>query len=112
MKDFLASVKKKFKRVVFEPPPAWDADEASALAAESGAVAARDPLATGLAPGAVRRTTACRAPQVTRAATRTRPSRSWPRSRRSRRTSDAIYVFTNVDMFADAKRLKKILKLP
>jgi len=27
------------------------------------------------------------------------------------KTQDATYVFTNVDMFADAKRLKKALKI-
>ena len=56
-------------------------------------------------------TTACRAPRATRAATRTRPSRSSPRSRRTPKNEHATYVFTNVDMFADAKRLKKALKL-
>src|SRR3984893_7064473 len=45
LKDFLASVKKKFTRIVWEPPPSWDADEAEQIASESGATAARDPLA-------------------------------------------------------------------
>ena len=30
---------------------------------------------------------------------------------RDAKHKDATYVFTNVDMFADAKRLKKLLKL-
>lgn len=111
VKDFLASVKKKFKRVVFEPPPAWDADEASALAAESGAVAARDPLATGLAPGAfgyyrlpgpAGHKSRYEDPAIEKLA----EIAAEPKN------EHAIYVFTNVDMFADAKRLKKILKLP
>src|SRR5258708_1069379 len=34
LKDFLASVKKKFKRIVWEPPPTWDADEAQSVASE------------------------------------------------------------------------------
>src|ERR1700691_5942810 len=47
VKDFLASVKKKFKRIVWEPPLLWDADEAQSLADESGATVARDPLLSG-----------------------------------------------------------------
>src|SRR3974390_2931668 len=45
VKDFLNGVKKKFKRIVWEPPPSWDADEAEQLASEIGVTAARDPLA-------------------------------------------------------------------
>src|SRR5215467_8853404 len=42
VKDFLQSVRKKFARIVWEPPPNWSADDAEALASEAGAVAARD----------------------------------------------------------------------
>src|SRR5688572_1905615 len=48
VKDFLESLKGKFERVVWEPPPSWDPNDAAALAAEVGAIAARDPLATGI----------------------------------------------------------------
>ena len=111
MKDFLAGVKKKFKRVVWEPPPAWDADEAQSLASESGAVAARDPLASGTTTGAVRVLPPAgpgRAQEPLR-----RPGHREARRDRAarRRTSRRRYVFTNVDMFADAKRLKKAMKL-
>jgi uncharacterized protein YecE (DUF72 family) len=110
VKDFLLGVKKKFKRIVFEPPPTWDADEASALAAESGAVAARDPLATGLSkatfgyyrlPGPAGHKSRYEDPAIEKLA----EIASEPAN------EHAIYVFTNVDMFADAKRLKKALKL-
>jgi uncharacterized protein YecE (DUF72 family) len=111
VKDFLASVKKKFKRIVWEPPLLWDADDASALAAESGAVAARDPLASGLAkgsfgyyrmPGPAGHKSRYEDPAIERLAA----IASDPKN------EHAIYVFTNVDMFADAKRLKKAMKLP
>ena len=111
VKDFLASVKKKFKRIVWEPPLLWDADDASALAAESGAVAARDPLASGLAkgtfgyyrmPGPAGHKSRYEDPAIERLAA----IASDPKN------EHAIFVFTNVDMFADAKRLKKAMKLP
>ena len=110
VKDFLASVKKKFKRVGFEPAPGWDADEASALAADSGAVAARDPLVAGLAAGPfgyyrlagpAGHKSRYEDPAIEKLA----EIASQPRN------EHAIYVFTNVDMFADAKRLKKAMKL-
>ncbi|HEY3822592.1 MAG TPA: DUF72 domain-containing protein [Polyangiaceae bacterium] len=111
VKDFLAGVKKKFKRIVWEPPPTWDADDATALAAESGAVAARDPLASGLAkgafgyyrlPGPAGHKSRYEDPAIERLA----GIASDPKN------EHAIFVFTNVDMFADAKRLKKAMKLP
>jgi len=40
-------VKKKYKRIVWEPPPKWGADEAQLLATASGATAAREPLTSG-----------------------------------------------------------------
>jgi uncharacterized protein YecE (DUF72 family) len=111
VKEFLAGVKKKFKRIVWEPPPTWDADDASALAAESGAVAARDPLASGLAqadfgyyrlPGPAGHKSRYEDPAIERLAA----IASDPKN------EHAIYVFTNVDMFADAKRLKRAMKIP
>ena len=108
VKDFLGGVKKKFKRVVFEPPPGWDADEAGALAEESGAIAARDPLAAGLAggafgyyrlPGPAGHKSRYEDPAIDRLA----EIAAQPRNER------AVFVFTNVDMFADAKRLRKAL---
>ena len=111
VKDFLLSVKKKFGRVVWEPPALWNLDDADArLADHVGAVAARDLLDAGYVRRARSRTTACRAPRGTRAATRTPPSRSSASWRARPRTRTRPTVFTNVDMFADAKRLKKVTK--
>jgi uncharacterized protein YecE (DUF72 family) len=111
VKEFLGGVKKKFKQVVWEPPPTWDADDAGALVADSGAVAARDPLASGLAkgafgyyrlPGPAGHKSRYEDPAIERLA----QIASDPKN------EHAIYVFTNVDMFADAKRLKRAMKLP
>ena len=110
LKDFLTHVTERFQRIVFEPGPAWDPDDADALAEETGTISARDPLAHGLSK---RDVTYYRLPG--------------PAGHKSRYEDPAIerlaeiaagggdqvatYVFTNVDMFADAKRLKKLLKL-
>jgi uncharacterized protein YecE (DUF72 family) len=110
VKDFLASVKKKFKRIVWEPPLAWDADEAQSIAAESGATAARDPLASGASraafayyrlPGPAGHKSRYEDPAIEKLADVARASKN----------ENATYVFTNVDMFADAKRFKKAMKL-
>jgi uncharacterized protein YecE (DUF72 family) len=110
VKDFLIGVKKMFDRVVWEPPPSWDPDEAGALAAEAGAVAARDPLAHGPTsepiayyrlPGPAGHKSRYEDPAIERLAEIARVAKN----------TDATYVFTNVDMFADAKRFKKAMKL-
>jgi len=110
LKDFLASVKRKFKRIIWEPPPGWDADEAQSLASESGATAARDPLAHGTThvpfgyyrlPGPAGHKSRYEDPAIEKLAD----------VAASAKNDHAIYVFTNVDMFADAKRLKKAMKL-
>jgi uncharacterized protein YecE (DUF72 family) len=111
VKDFLTSAKRKFKRVIWEPPSGWDPDEASAVATEAGATAARDPLTHGTArgafgyyrlPGPAGHKSRYEDPAIDRLAEVV-----------SAATNDhGVYVFTNVDMFADAKRLKRALKLP
>ncbi len=110
LKDFLAGVKKKYKRVVWEPPPTWDADEAQNIAAESGAVAARDPLANGTTtaaigyyrlPGPAGHKSRYEDPAIEKLAEIALTTKN----------EQATFVFTNVDMFADAKRLKKAMKL-
>jgi uncharacterized protein YecE (DUF72 family) len=110
VKDFLASVKKRFKRVVWEPPPTWDADDAQSLASESGATAARDPLAHGTTaasfayyrlPGPAGHKSRYEDPAVEKLADIAGAAKN----------EHAVYVFTNVDMFADAKRLKKTMGL-
>ena len=110
VRDFLGAVKRKFARVVWEPPPGWDADDAEALAEEAGAIAARDPLVSGLSsapvayyrlPGPAGHKSRYEDPAIDRLADLALGATH----------KDATYVFTNVDMFADAKRLKKAMKL-
>ncbi|MDB4998891.1 MAG: hypothetical protein JWM74_6323, partial [Myxococcaceae bacterium] len=110
VKDFLIAVKKMFDRVVWEPPPSWDPDDAGALAAEAGAIATRDPLAHGPTsepiayyrlPGPAGHKSRYEDPAIERLAEIARVAKN----------TDATYVFTNVDMFADAKRFKKSMKL-
>jgi uncharacterized protein YecE (DUF72 family) len=110
VKDFLASVKKKFKRIVWEPPATWDAEDAEAIAADSGATASRDPLASGASvasfayyrlPGPAGHKSRYEDPAIEKLA----------HFARTAKNEHATYVFTNVDMFADAKRLKKAMKL-
>ena len=110
VKEFLTGLKRKFKRIVWEPPPGWDADDASALAEDSGATAARDPLAHGTTaaafgyyrlPGPAGHKSRYEDPASDRLAEVAAAAKN----------EHGVYVFTNVDMFADAKRLKKALKL-
>jgi uncharacterized protein YecE (DUF72 family) len=110
VQDFLGGVRKRFAHIVFEPAPGWDPDESDEIAAAEGALAARDPLSHGLSKGA--------------AAYYRLPGPAGRKSRyedpaiekladiaKSAKHKDATYVFTNVDMFADAKRFKKAMKL-
>ena len=110
VKEFLGSVKKKFDRIVWEAPPSWNPDDAASLAADAGAIAARDPLTQGIGkgsvayyrlPGPAGHKSRYEDPAIERLADLARAAPH----------DDATYVFTNVDMFADGKRLKKALKL-
>ncbi len=109
VKEFLVSVKPRFERVVFEPAPGWDPDECDEMAAEVGAVAARDPLLAGISKrqvayyrlhGPAGHKSRYEDPAIERLGEIARTAKH----------TDATYVFTNVDMFADAKRFKKALK--
>ncbi|MBM4357704.1 MAG: DUF72 domain-containing protein [Deltaproteobacteria bacterium] len=111
LKQFLSEVKKRFDMVVFEPAEGWDLEGCDDMADEVGAVVARDPLHAGLSK---RKVAYYRL--------------HGPAGHKSRYEDPAIeklseiasgadhesatYVFTNVDMFADAKRFKKALKVP
>ncbi|WP_437987113.1 DUF72 domain-containing protein [Sorangium sp. So ce117] len=110
LREFLLNVKKRFERVVFEPPPGWDPDECDELTQEVGALAARDPLNAGLSRlkvayyrlhGPAGHKSRYEDPAIERLAEIARGAKH----------DDATYVFTNVDMFADAKRFKKAMKL-
>ncbi len=110
LSEFLAETRKRFDHVVFEPTEGWDLDECDDLAEEVDAVVARDPLVQGLS----KRNVAYY-------------RLHGPAGHKSRYEDPAIeklseiaaqaehdtstYVFTNVDMFADAKRFKKALKV-
>ena len=109
VKDLLLAVRKRFARVVFDAA-GWDPDETEALATEAKALGARDPLTSGVSkakvayyrmPGPAGHKSRYEDPAIDRLGDL---ARSVP-------DQDATYVFTNVDMFADAKRLKKVLKL-
>lgn len=110
LKEFLSGVKQRFERVVFEPAPGWDPDECDELTADVGALAARDPLTSGLSKlpvayyrlhGPAGRKSRYEDPAIERLADIAREAKH----------KEATYVFTNVDMFADAKRFKKALKI-
>jgi uncharacterized protein YecE (DUF72 family) len=110
VKEFLTSVKKRFARVVWEASPSWDADDAAAICEDVGAVCARDPLAHGALdatvayyrlPGPAGHKSRYEDPAIERLAAIAREAKH----------DDVTYVFTNVDMFADAKRFKKALKV-
>jgi uncharacterized protein YecE (DUF72 family) len=111
LKEFLFSVRRVFDRVVFEPGPAWNPDDADTLAEETGSLAARDPLHQGLSkrtvayyrmPGPAGHKSRYEDPAIERLAEIAGTDLA----------QKATYVFTNVDMFADAKRFKKAMKLP
>jgi uncharacterized protein YecE (DUF72 family) len=108
--EFLTDVKRKFERVIFEPAPGWDPDESDELAAECQALAARDPLSRGLSktavayyrlPGPAGHKSRYEDPAIEKLAEIAKKAKH----------KEATYVFTNVDMFADAKRFKKAMKL-
>jgi len=106
LKDFLKLARERFEVVVFEPGLDWDPDDADALANETGTFAARDPLHHGASarpvayyrlPGPAGHKSRYEDPAIERLAEIAHGARH-----------EAVhYVFTNVDMFADAKRFKK-----
>lgn len=111
VKDFLQSVREKFDRVVWEAPTTWDADDAASLAIDVKVIPSRDPLAHGALdapvayyrlPGPAGHKSRYEDPAIEKLATIAKEAKN----------KDATYVFTNVDMFADAKRFKKAMKLP
>lgn len=110
VKDFLQSVRKKFDRVVWEAPTTWDPDDAASLAMEVKVIPARDPLSHGKLdapvayyrlPGPAGHKSRYEDPAIEKLAAIAKDAKH----------KDATYVFTNVDMFADAKRFKKAMKI-
>ncbi len=109
LKEFFQTVKKKFDRVVWEAPVGWDIDDAEAIATDAGVIAARDPLLHGTSKAAVAyyrlagpagHKSRYEDPAIEKLAVIAGTAKN----------KDATYVFTNVDMFADAKRFKKSVK--
>jgi uncharacterized protein YecE (DUF72 family) len=109
LKDFLQNVKKRLDRVVWEPPASWDPEDAEALATEAGVIAARDPLLQGTSklPVAYYRLAG---PAGHKSRYEDPAIEKLGELAKTSKNKDATYVFTNVDMFADAKRLKKATK--
>lgn len=109
LKEFLVAVRERFDNVVFEPCEGWKLDDLDDLAEACDALVARDPLVQGLSKRDV-----------------AYYRLHGPAGHKSRYEDPAIeklseiaakaehdvatYVFTNVDMFADAKRFKKALR--
>lgn len=110
VREFLLGVKSRFERVVFEPAPGWDAEESDELTQDVGAIAARDPLIAGLS----KRPTAyyrLHGPAGHKSRYEDPAIERLGEIARGAKHTEATYVFTNVDMFADAKRFKKALKM-
>jgi uncharacterized protein YecE (DUF72 family) len=110
LKDFLKTVRAQFETIVFECGPAWDPDDADGLAEETNTLAARDPLHHGVSkrstayyrlPGPAGHKSRYEDPAIDKLADIAKQAP----------TQNATYVFTNVDMFADAKRFKKAMGL-
>jgi len=108
LKDFLKNVRKQFTTVVWEAGLAWKPDEADELAEDTGTLAARDPLQQGLSkrnvayyrlPGPAGHKSRYEDPAIERLAEIAQGGLE----------QSATYVFTNVDMFADAKRFKRAM---
>jgi uncharacterized protein YecE (DUF72 family) len=111
VREFLESIRSRYGRVIFEPPHGWDPDECDDMAHEVGALAARDPLVTGLSKranayyrlhGPAGHKSRYEDPAIEKLA---------DIAKAAKHHKDATYVFTNVDMFADAKRFKKAMKI-
>jgi uncharacterized protein YecE (DUF72 family) len=108
LKDFLKSVRKRFDTIVFDPGPAWHPDEADDLGEETQTLCARDPLHHGLSkrgvayyrlPGPAGHKSRYEDPAIEKLAAIAQRGKD----------QQATYVFTNVDMFSDAKRFKRAL---
>jgi len=110
LKASLLLLSKRFKRVIFELGQAWSLDEAESLAEDTKTIASRDPLQHGLSkrkqayyrlPGPAGHKSRYEDPAIEKLS----------QIARGNLTQDATYVFTNVDMFSDAKRFRKAVGL-
>ena len=110
LKDFLTSVRSRYRTVVFDAGSGWTPDQADDLAEETDTLAVRDPLQHGLSeravayyrlPGPAGHKSRYEDPAIDRLA----------EIAQSANHEHAHYVFTNVDMFADGRRFKKAVGL-
>jgi uncharacterized protein YecE (DUF72 family) len=110
VKDFLGATRKMFKVVVFDPGPLWEPDETEGLMSAEQVLVVRDPLNQGVSkkkkayyrlPGPAGHKSRYEDPAIERLAEIAKVAKH----------TDATYIFTNVDMFADAKRFRKAMKL-
>jgi uncharacterized protein YecE (DUF72 family) len=109
LKEFLVAVRKRFDNVVFEPCDGWDLDELDNLAEGAEAVVSRDPLVQGLS----KRDVAyyrLHGPAGHKSRYEDPAIEKLSEIAAEAGHANATYVFTNVDMFADAKRFKRALK--
>ena len=106
LREFLRAAKERFENVIFELTAAWEGDEGDAIAEETGTVAARDPLQRGASarsiayyrlPGPAGHKSRYEDPAIERLAEIAHEAAH----------EQVHYVFTNVDMFTDAKRFRK-----
>ncbi|MBW2458010.1 MAG: DUF72 domain-containing protein [Deltaproteobacteria bacterium] len=109
LKEFLIQVRERFDTVVFEASGGWDLDECDDMAEEADAIVVRDPLVQELSKrkvayyrlhGPAGHKSRYEDPAIERLSAIAADAGH----------ETATYVFTNVDMFADAKRFKKALK--
>jgi uncharacterized protein YecE (DUF72 family) len=110
IKEFLQGIRKKFERLVWEAPVTWDRGDAEEVAEASHTIAARDPLIHGLSSlpiayyrmvGPAGHKSRYEDPAIDKLAELGRLAKH----------DEVSYVFANVDMFTDAKRFRKALKL-
>ena len=109
LKEFLLDVRRRFETVVFEPCEGWDLDECDGLAEQVDALVARDPLVQRLS----KRTVAyyrLHGPAGHKSRYEDPAIEKLADIASDAKHERATYVFTNVDMFADAKRFKKALR--
>jgi uncharacterized protein YecE (DUF72 family) len=109
LREFLTGVRRRFERVVFEPCAGWDLDDCDAIAEAVGALTARDPLVAGLSKRKVAYYR-LHGPAGHKSRYEDPAIEKLGEIARDAKHDEATYVFTNVDMFADAKRFKKALK--
>ena len=110
VKDFLQATREMFSNVVFDPGPLWESDDTEALLGNDHVLVVRDPLNQGVSkqkrayyrlPGPAGHKSRYEDPAIERLAEIAKEVEH----------EDATYIFTNVDMFADAKRFRKAMKL-